>query len=141
MNRSIGAPIPDTVTQNLDCGADEEVVKDTPVYEKYNELIHGGMQSKSAQKNIVSMPFLKKYIHYAKSRIKPVLTQGAADKIANEYTNIRNQALEDSQKVIFIGALCSYIYIGSITLNQKSDNANIVVERRLPLRLLVHWRH
>lgn len=109
LDESIGAPIPDNVTQNLDCGADEEVVKDTPVYEKYNELIHGGMQSKSAQKNIVSMPFLKKYIHYAKSRIKPVLTQGAADKIANEYTNIRNQALEDSQKVTVASILCSHI--------------------------------
>jgi DNA replication licensing factor MCM3 len=121
MNRSLGAPIPDTVTQNLDCGADEEVVKDTPVYEKYNELIHGGMQSKSAQKNIVSMPFLKKYIHYAKSRIKPVLTQGAADKIANEYTSIRNQALEDSQKVTIHGQCWSIfsLFVRRIELVQK----------------------
>lgn len=94
----LGAPIPDTISQNLDIGGDDEVVKDTPVNEKYNELIHGGIQGK-AQKNILSMAFLKKYIHYAKSRIKPVLTQGAADKIANEYTDIRNKALEDSQKV------------------------------------------
>ncbi|KAG0365569.1 minichromosome maintenance protein 3 [Gamsiella multidivaricata] len=94
-----GAPIPDIAKQNLDVGADEEEVKDTPVFEKYNELIHGGIQSRSAQKNILSMAFLKKYIHYAKSRIKPVLTQGAADKIANAYTDIRNKAVEDSQKV------------------------------------------
>ncbi|KAF8975422.1 MCM DNA helicase complex subunit [Entomortierella lignicola] len=93
-----GAPIPDTISQNLEVG-DEEVVKDTPVFEKYNELIHGGIQSRTSQKNILSMAFLKKYIHYAKSRIKPSLSQIAADKIANAYTEIRNKALEDSQKV------------------------------------------
>ncbi|KAF8930525.1 MCM DNA helicase complex subunit [Haplosporangium gracile] len=124
-----GAPIPDTVTQNLDCGADEEVVKDTPVYEKYNELIHGGMQSKSAQKNIVSMPFLKKYIHYAKSRIKPVLTQGAADKIANEYTNIRNQALEDSQKVAPATARTLETLIRIATAHAKARLSNFVQDQ------------
>ncbi|KAK5798918.1 MCM2/3/5 family-domain-containing protein [Linnemannia elongata] len=124
-----GAPIPDNVTQNLDCGADEEVVKDTPVYEKYNELIHGGMQSKSAQKNIVSMPFLKKYIHYAKSRIKPVLTQGAADKIANEYTNIRNQALEDSQKVAPATARTLETLIRIATAHAKARLSNFVQDQ------------
>ncbi|KAG0378638.1 MAG: MCM2/3/5 family-domain-containing protein [Linnemannia gamsii] len=124
-----GAPIPDTITQNLDCGADEEVVKDTPVYEKYNELIHGGMQSKSSQKNIVSMPFLKKYIHYAKSRIKPVLTQGAADKIANEYTNIRNQALEDSQKVAPATARTLETLIRIATAHAKARLSNFVQDQ------------
>ncbi|KAG0234954.1 MCM DNA helicase complex subunit [Actinomortierella wolfii] len=94
-----GAPIPDTIAQSLDVGVDEEVAKDTPVFEKYNELIHGGIQSNTARKNIVSIEFLKKYIHYAKSRIKPVLTQSAANKIVAEYTDIRNQASEDVQKV------------------------------------------
>lgn len=96
---TLGAPIPDTATQNLDCGEDEEATRDTPVFEKYNELIHGGIQNKNSRKNILSMSFLKKYIHYAKSRIKPVLTQGAADKIASAYTDIRNKSQEDSQKV------------------------------------------
>ncbi|KAF9127927.1 MCM DNA helicase complex subunit [Mortierella sp. 14UC] len=124
-----GAPIPDTATQNLDCGADEEVVKDTPVYEKYNELIHGGMQTKNSQKNIVSMPFLKKYIHYAKSRIKPVLTQGAADKIANEYTNIRNQALEDSQKVAPATARTLETLIRIATAHAKCRLSNFVQDQ------------
>ncbi|KAF9113321.1 MCM DNA helicase complex subunit [Mortierella sp. AM989] len=129
-----GAPIPDNVSQNLDVGADEEVVKDTPVFEKYNELIHGGIQSKSSQKNILSMAFLKKYIHYAKSRIKPVLSQGAADKIANAYTEIRNKALEDSQKVapatartletlIRIATAHAKVRLSSIVQDQDADAA------------------
>ncbi|KAF9188128.1 MCM DNA helicase complex subunit [Haplosporangium sp. Z 767] len=121
-----GAPIPDTVSQNLDCGADEEVVKDTPVFEKYNELIHGGIQSKSSQKNILSMAFLKKYIHYAKSRIKPVLTQGAADKIANAYTDIRNKALEDSQKVAPATARTLETLIRIATAHAKARLSNFV---------------
>ncbi|KAG0094021.1 MCM DNA helicase complex subunit [Podila epicladia] len=123
-----GAPIPDTISQNLDIGGDDEVVKDTPVNEKYNELIHGGIQGK-AQKNILSMAFLKKYIHYAKSRIKPVLTQGAADKIANEYTDIRNKALEDSQKVAPATARTLETLIRLATAHAKARLSNFVQDQ------------
>ncbi|KAF8930537.1 MCM2/3/5 family-domain-containing protein [Dissophora ornata] len=124
-----GAPIPEIATQNLDVGADEEVVKDTPVFEKYNELIHGGIQSKSSQKNILSMAFLKKYIHYAKSRIKPVLTQGAADKIANAYTDIRNKAVEDSQKVAPATARTLETLIRIATAHAKARLSNFVQDQ------------
>ncbi|KAI1320949.1 MCM DNA helicase complex subunit [Mortierella claussenii] len=124
-----GAPIPDTAAQNLDVGADEEVAKDTPVLEKYNELIHGGMQSKSSKKNILSMAFLKKYIHYAKSRIKPVLSQGAANKIANEYTDIRNKAHEDSQKVAPATARTLETLIRLASAHAKSRLSNMVTDQ------------
>ncbi|KAK3807588.1 MAG: DNA replication licensing factor Mcm3 [Benniella sp.] len=124
-----GAPIPDTATQNLDCGDDEEAAKDTPVFEKYNELIHGGIQSKSSQKNILSMAFLKKYIHYAKSRVKPVLTQGAADKIANAYTDIRNKTLEDSQKVAPATARTLETLIRLSTAHAKARLSNMVQDQ------------
>ncbi|KAG0044132.1 MCM DNA helicase complex subunit [Gryganskiella cystojenkinii] len=124
-----GAPIPDTVTQNLDVGADEEVVKDTPVFEKYNELIHGGIQSKKQQKNILSMAFLKKYIHYAKSRIRPALSQDAANKIAAAYTDIRNKAIEDSQKVAPATARTLETLIRIATAHAKARLSNIVQEK------------
>ncbi|KAF9083984.1 MCM DNA helicase complex subunit [Mortierella sp. AD031] len=124
-----GAPIPDTISQNLDVGAEEEVAKDAPVYEKYNELIHGGIQSKSSQKNIVSMAFLKKFIHYAKTRIKPVLTQGAADKIANEYTNIRNQAVENREKVAPATARTLETLIRIATAHAKARLSNFVQDQ------------
>lgn len=39
---------------------------------------------------VVSKEFMRKYIHVAKV-ISPVLTQEAADHIAEEYTRLRNQ--------------------------------------------------
>ena len=39
---------------------------------------------------IVSMKFMRKYIHVARD-IRPVLTREAADVIANEYSKLRSQ--------------------------------------------------
>jgi len=39
---------------------------------------------------IISMKFMRKYIHVAKD-MKPVLTRDAADLIADEYSKLRNQ--------------------------------------------------
>uniref|UniRef100_W5NG96 DNA replication licensing factor MCM3 n=2 Tax=Lepisosteus oculatus TaxID=7918 RepID=W5NG96_LEPOC len=57
------------------------------VYEKHNNLLHG---TKRRREKIVSMEFMKKYIHVAKV-ITPVLTQEAADHIAEEYSRLRSQ--------------------------------------------------
>ncbi|KAF9896323.1 MCM DNA helicase complex subunit, partial [Lobosporangium transversale] len=120
------APIPDISSQNLDVGGDDEnAAKDAPVYEKYNELIHGGIQSKSSQKNI----FLKKYIQYAKSRIKPALTQAAADKISNAYTEIRNKADEDNQKVAPATARTLETLIRIATAHAKARLSNFVQDK------------
>ena len=40
--------------------------------------------------DIVSMEFMKKYIHVAKV-MKPALTREAADYISEEYSKLRNQ--------------------------------------------------
>jgi len=42
------------------------------------------------REKIVSMEFMRKYIHVAKM-IKPVLTQESADYIAEEYSSLRSQ--------------------------------------------------
>jgi DNA replication licensing factor MCM3 len=41
---------------------------------------------------------MKKYIQYAKTRIKPVLTQEAADRIADIYVGLRNDDMESNQR-------------------------------------------
>jgi DNA replication licensing factor MCM3 len=41
---------------------------------------------------------VKKYIQYAKSRIKPVLTKGAADHIISTYSALRNDELTGNQR-------------------------------------------
>lgn len=65
---------------------DEET--DTPIYEKYDAMLHG--QRKDRKERYVSMAFMKKYIHVAKG-IKPRLTKQAADKISNSYSALRDQ--------------------------------------------------
>ncbi|KAM4028886.1 maternal DNA replication licensing factor mcm3-like isoform 2-T2 [Anomaloglossus baeobatrachus] len=56
------------------------------IYEKHDSLLHGPRKNKS---KIVSMEFIRKYIHVAKL-IKPVLTSEAADHISHEYAKLRS---------------------------------------------------
>lgn len=50
------------------------------------------------KKEVLSIAFVKKYIQYAKSRIHPVLTKGAADWIVNVYSSLRNDDMAANQK-------------------------------------------
>ncbi|XP_013393100.1 zygotic DNA replication licensing factor mcm3-like [Lingula anatina] len=67
---------------------EEDEDEETPIFEKYDALLHGATRSKKDK--IVSMKFMRKYIHVAKV-IKPQLTREAADFIADEYSKLRNQ--------------------------------------------------
>ncbi|KAI9173071.1 MCM DNA helicase complex subunit [Blastocladiella emersonii ATCC 22665] len=55
-------------------------------------------RNSNAANEIVTMAFLKKYIHYAKSRIKPVLTQAASDVITEAYARFRNEKASEEGK-------------------------------------------
>ncbi|KAI0207386.1 Zygotic DNA replication licensing factor mcm3 [Lamellibrachia satsuma] len=83
------------LTLNLDLLAtkdpnleDDKENQETPIYEKFDNLLHGGSYRKKDE--IVSMAFMKKYIHVAKV-MKPALTREAADFISEEYSKLRNQ--------------------------------------------------
>merc|ERR1711972_1148032 len=65
--------------------------EETPMYEKYDALLHGNSRKKSDK--IVSVQFMKKYIHIAKC-MKPVLTEEASEMLADEYANLRANDLE-----------------------------------------------
>lgn len=71
----------------------EDEESETPIYEKYDALLHGSLRSKKDK--IVSMKFMRKYIHIAKS-IKPVLSREASETIAEEYSRLRSQDTEHS---------------------------------------------
>merc|ERR1719347_469717 len=64
---------------------------DTPIYEKYDALLHGNSRKKTDK--IVSVQFMKKYIHIAKC-MKPVLTEEASEMLADEYANLRANDFE-----------------------------------------------
>ncbi|KAJ1028637.1 hypothetical protein NDA16_001803 [Ustilago loliicola] len=103
-----GTPAVDNLDQALDVGAPEgtdadgaAMLGDTSPFEKYNPLLHSGVTGSgrsSDKKEVLSIAFIKKYIQYAKSRIHPVLTKGAAEWIVNVYSNLRNDELSGNQK-------------------------------------------
>lgn len=100
-----GAPVREQGHNSLGVGleANENANAPTEVYEKYNVMLHAGMTITSGRGTgrkveVVSLPFVKKYIQYAKSRIKPVLTKGAADHIVATYSALRNDEMTGNQR-------------------------------------------
>lgn len=67
--------------------------KETTVYEKYDQLLHGNSRKRDDQ--ILSVEFMRKYIHIAKC-LKPKLSDRACELIANEYSRLRSQDLDKS---------------------------------------------
>jgi DNA replication licensing factor MCM3 len=106
---SIGAPAVENLVQHLDVGGEEMESRttETPVFEKFNPLLHGGVTTSSGRgankrKEVLSIAFVKKYIQYAKNRCHPLLTKGAADHIVAVYAALRNDDLEGNQKRVSI---------------------------------------
>ncbi|KAJ5085901.1 hypothetical protein N7532_010672 [Penicillium argentinense] len=100
-----GAPVREQLNQTLGVGIQEqgEKNKSSEVFEKFNVMLHGGMANTARSKGknnveIISIPFIKKYIQYAKSRVKPVLTKGAADHIIAVYSALRNDELHGNKR-------------------------------------------
>lgn len=76
-------------TANLD---EKEEKSDTQIYEKFDALLHA---NRARSDKIVSMDFMRKYIHLAKAT-KPKLTKEACDYIVEQYTELRNIDLTQS---------------------------------------------
>jgi len=88
---SIAADAEVLTTKDLSESAQTGEEGDTPIYEKYDALLHGNSRKKTDK--IVSVQFMKKYIHIAKC-IKPVLTEEASAMLADEYANLRANDFE-----------------------------------------------
>ncbi|OQO07235.1 hypothetical protein B0A48_07805 [Cryoendolithus antarcticus] len=100
-----GAPVREQANQILGVGLEDEADANKPsdVYEKFNVMLHAGVtvtvgRGASRRVEVLSIPFIKKYIQYAKSRIKPILTKGAADHIVAAYSALRNDEMEGNQR-------------------------------------------
>ncbi|RMZ71901.1 hypothetical protein GMOD_00009255 [Pyrenophora seminiperda CCB06] len=95
-----GAPVREEGAQLLGVGleTDADANRPTEVYEKFNPMLHSGVtitvgRGASRRTEVLSIPFIKKYIQYAK-REKPILTKGAADNIVAAYSALRNDELD-----------------------------------------------
>ncbi|KAI5921672.1 MCM2/3/5 family-domain-containing protein [Camillea tinctor] len=100
-----GAPVRENAQQALGVAlqSQDATQKPTDVYEKYDAMLHAGVtvtSGRGANKRheVLSIPFMKKYIQYAKTRVKPVLTQAASDRIADIYVGLRNDEMEGNQR-------------------------------------------
>lgn len=100
-----GAPVREQASQSLGVSANSQTESQQPtdVFEKFDAMLHAGVtitsgRGASKRPEILSIPFMKKYIQYAKTRIKPVLTQEATDRIADIYVGLRNDEMEGNQR-------------------------------------------
>ncbi|KAL6333322.1 hypothetical protein AAG906_028506 [Vitis piasezkii] len=71
-------------------GKDDEADTGSSVFVKYNRMLHGKKTERGRKRDTLTIKFLKKYIHYAKHRIQPELTDEASDQIATAYAELRN---------------------------------------------------
>ncbi|KAJ4351073.1 MCM DNA helicase complex subunit [Ascochyta clinopodiicola] len=99
-----GAPVREDGAQLLGVGLDTDADANRPteVYEKFNPMLHSGVtitvgRGSSKKPDVLSIPFIKKYIQYAK-REKPILTKGAADHIVATYSALRNDELDSGTR-------------------------------------------
>ncbi|MCJ1287984.1 MCM DNA helicase complex subunit [Xylographa opegraphella] len=100
-----GAPVREQASQTLgvDLADEHDAHRPTTVYEPFNIMLHAGVtvtttRGSARKVEVLSIPFIKKYIQYAKQRLKPVLTKGAADHIVATYSALRNDELEGNQR-------------------------------------------
>ncbi|KAF2747870.1 DNA replication licensing factor MCM3 [Sporormia fimetaria CBS 119925] len=99
-----GAPVREEGAQMLGVGLENDTDGNRPteVYEKFNPMLHSGVtitvgRGASRRTEVISIPFIKKYIQYAK-REKPILTKGAADHIVATYSALRNDELDSGTR-------------------------------------------
>jgi DNA replication licensing factor MCM3 len=99
-----GAPVRENGQQSLSVAlaSQSESQGPTDIYEKYDAMLHAGVtvtgRGASKHHEVLSIPFMKKYIQYAKQRVKPVLTPEASNRIADIYVGLRNDEMAGNQR-------------------------------------------
>ncbi|KAL9083329.1 MAG: hypothetical protein Q9159_005836 [Coniocarpon cinnabarinum] len=134
-----GAPVRDAPGQTLSVGGDTTNIDDTAqpaeVYEKFNRMLHAGVtittgRGDFGRKEVLSIPFIKKYIQYAKSRIQPQMTAGCADYVVSAYGGLRNEELEgNNRRTNALTARTLETLIRLATAHAKARLSNVVEKR------------
>ncbi|KAI1828465.1 MCM2/3/5 family-domain-containing protein [Xylaria intraflava] len=132
-----GAPVRENTSQALGVAlqSQDATQKPTEVYEKYDAMLHAGVtvttgRGANKRHEVLSIPFMKKYIQYCKTRIRPTLTQNASDRIAEIYVGLRNDEMEGNQRrtsPLTVRTLETLIRLA--TAHAKSRLSNRVEER------------
>ncbi|KAI2602822.1 MCM-domain-containing protein [Hypoxylon sp. NC1633] len=132
-----GAPVRENAQQALGVAlqSQDATQRPTDVYEKYDSMLHAGVtvttgRGANKRREVLSIPFMKKYIQYAKTRVRPVLTQDASERIADIYVGLRNDEMEGNQRrtsPLTVRTLETLIRLA--TAHAKSRLSNRVDER------------
>ena len=87
----------------------------SPIYQKHNPLLHASYGSGRNDK-LFHTEFIRKYINYAKSRVKPTLTDEASSIIVSDYVDLRQ---EQATKTLPITPRCLETMIRLATSHAK----------------------
>lgn len=119
---------------------EEDVDEDgeTPMYVKYDRNLHGprGSRVGGGVHEPLSIPFLQKYIHYAKTKT-PVLTEDACHVISRAYADMRQ---DSTDKTLPVTARTLETMIRIATAHAKVRFSNTVEEAdaEVALELMRH---
>lgn len=110
-NVNAGAPILETYNSYLGYNDLVEENQNEQNEESTSEVFAKGITSEHAgipgrgpavngvkPRDVLTSSFIKKYIHYAKSEISPILTPEAANAIHGFYSDLRNGAIPDQRR-------------------------------------------
>jgi DNA replication licensing factor MCM3 len=132
-----GTPVRDQINQVLGVGVEDDgsANRPTDVFEKFDKMLHAGVTlttGRGANKKVevLSLPFMKKYIQYAKSRIKPQLTDEANERIGEIFVSLRNDDLQGNQRKtspMTVRTLETIIRLA--TAHAKARLSNVIEER------------
>ena len=90
--RAPGAPTVENVRSILeDPAGGGDADADAPVTEKVERLVVTDTGVRREKIEVLTFAFLRKYLYYAKTRVRPVLSKEAADVITQAYATLRNQ--------------------------------------------------
>ncbi|KAJ3416784.1 MCM DNA helicase complex subunit [Chytridiales sp. JEL 0842] len=126
-----GTPVPDSnIAGQFSLSTDaQEEHGSTDVFTKFNKLLHLGIKTKRSGKvELLSLGFLKKYIHYAKTHIQPVLTEEASKNICEIYGKLRieRDGREEKYRTVPITARTLETMIRLSTAHAKARLSNRV---------------
>ncbi|KAH9292631.1 hypothetical protein KI387_042176, partial [Taxus chinensis] len=86
-----GMVVADGNSRNVE---EDDLESAASIFVKYNRLLHGERRTRHSKNETLTVKFLKKYIHYAKTRHQPILTDEASEHIATAYAELRNAGSE-----------------------------------------------
>eukprot|EP00743_Colponemidia_sp_Colp-15_P001523 GILK01001663.1.p1 GENE.GILK01001663.1~~GILK01001663.1.p1 ORF type:complete len:926 (+),score=232.32 GILK01001663.1:60-2780(+) len=110
------------VIEDLPDAKEEE--EETPVMEKFNKLLHGTKKGL----DLVTIAFLRKFIFYAKHKVKPVMSEEATELIASHYAQLRNKDDAASHKTLPVTARTLETLIRLSTAHAKCRLSETVTE-------------